>query len=77
MLYLLLLNPLIVALMEILKGAELNAWVQFIIFNWKLVHFSIFVVPPGQRGDGEVPWPTVGTPSDSHFFPFLGVDQPV
>ena len=62
--------------MEFLKRAERNAWVhQFIIFNWKLVHFSIFVVPTGQRGDGEVPWSAVGvggTSSDSHFFPIFG-----
>ena len=64
--------------MEFLKRAERNAWVQFIIFNWKLVHVSIFVVPTGQHGDGEVPWPTVGRGRPLlilNFSPFLGVDQ--
>lgn len=42
-----------VALMGFLKGTDLKAWVQFIIFNWK--NFSIFVEPSGHSGAGEEP----------------------
>ena len=67
-----------VVFMEFLKRAECNAWVQFInssslTGNWYIFLYLLYLL--GNMQMGKCPGLLGGASSDSHFSPFLEVDQ--